>query len=344
MIHYGATLDVARELVCFVARVLRAERRRCGTRRDRRALTPYWQAVLVLRWFRDATPVHRLATDHRISVATAYRYLHEAITALAACAPDLHHVLADRRTRGDTHVILAGSLIPCDRVAATTIKTKGKNRGRIVHLWYSGKHRAFGGNIQFLASSDGFPLWVSAVLPGSRNDLSAARDHGIVGALTAAAGQGLKLWPTRPTTQPGSGSLPRSRKPQVNHPSARASGSTTCCMPEPGHSANAPWPSSKPAGEHSATSASAPTASAPSSKPPSSSPTTNTTDATEKTSLGASDAPNATLGASDAPNATLGRMRTWNRGPVPVGGGECNGTGPRNSRAAQSGARARSPA
>ncbi|MEU5264567.1 transposase family protein [Amycolatopsis sp. NPDC021455] len=191
MINYAATLDVAHELVWFVARVLRAERRRRGTRRSRRALTVYWQAVLVLRWFRDATPVHRLAADHRISVATAYRYLHEALTALAAQAPDLHEVLTDRRAQGDTHVILDGTLIPCDRVAATTTKTKGKNRGQTVHLWYSGKHRTFGGNIQFLPP-DGFPLWTSEVLPGSRNDLSAARDHEIVGALTAAAAKGLK--------------------------------------------------------------------------------------------------------------------------------------------------------
>jgi hypothetical protein len=191
VINYAATLDVARELVWFVAGVLRAERLRRGTRRNRRALTPYRHAVLVLRWFRDATPIHRLALDHGISVATAYRYLHEAITALAAQAPDLHQVLAQRRAAGDTHVILDGSLFSCDRVAATTIKTKGKNRGRIVHLWYSGKHRAFGGNIQFLASPDGFPLWTSPVLPGSRNDLSAARDLDIVGALTAAAAQGL---------------------------------------------------------------------------------------------------------------------------------------------------------
>ena len=191
MINYAATLDVARELVWFVARVLRAERQRRGTRRGRRVLTPYWQAVLVLRWFRDATPIHRLATDHRISLATAYRYLHEALTALATCAPDLQQVLRDRLTRGDTHVILDGTLIPTTRVAATTTKTKGRNRGATVHLWYSGKHRSFGGNIQFLATPDGFPLWVSAVLPGSRNDLSAARDHGIVGALTAAAAEGL---------------------------------------------------------------------------------------------------------------------------------------------------------
>jgi len=191
VINYGATLDVAHDLVLYVAGVLRAERLRRGTRRGRRALTPYRQAVLVLRWFRDATPIHRLADDHHISIATAYRYLHEAITALAACAPDLHHVLADRQAKGDTHLILDGSLFTCDRVAATTTKTKGRNRGATVHLWYSGKHRAFGGNIQFLATPDGFPLWTSPVLPGSRNDLSAARDLDIVGALTAAAATGL---------------------------------------------------------------------------------------------------------------------------------------------------------
>ncbi|MFC3515740.1 hypothetical protein ACFORO_36650 [Amycolatopsis halotolerans] len=48
MIAYGATLDVARELALFVARVLHAERRARGTRRGRRALTPYRQAVLAL--------------------------------------------------------------------------------------------------------------------------------------------------------------------------------------------------------------------------------------------------------------------------------------------------------
>ena len=207
MITYSATLDVAHELVLFVAGVLRAERHRRGTRRGTRALAPYRQALLVLRWFRDATPVHRLAADHRISVATAYRYLHEAITALAACAPDLHQVLAQRRGAGDTHVILDGTLIPTTRIATTTIKTKGKNRGATVHLWYSGKHRSFGGNVQFLATATGFPLWVSAVLPGSRNDLSAARDLGVVGALTAAAGQGLRTLADRAYHSAGIGIL-----------------------------------------------------------------------------------------------------------------------------------------
>ncbi len=178
-------------------------------------------------------------------------------------------------------MILDGSLITCDRVAATTVKTKGKNRGRIVHLWYSGKHRAFGGNIQFLATPDGFPLWVSPALPGSRNDLSAARDHGITGALTAAAAHGLKPWPTRPTTA----SSPRSRTPQVNHLSTPGNGPTICCTPGPGPAANAHGhpenPLVSPAPSHPL-----PTpASARSSKRPWSSHIMNTRAATKKTSL-----------------------------------------------------------
>ncbi|MBN9748011.1 IS5/IS1182 family transposase [Amycolatopsis sp. A1MSW2902] len=212
MIAYGATLDVARELALFVARVLHAEHRRRGTRRGRRALTAFGQAVLALRWFRDAVPVHRLAADHRVGVATAYRYLHEAVTALASEAPDLHDVLAQRRAAGDTHVILDGMLIGCDRVAATTVKTKGRNRGATVHLWYSGKHRCFGGNIQFLATADGYPLWVSPVLPGSRNDLASARHHGITGALTAAAAHGLKTLADKAYHAAGTGILTPTKK------------------------------------------------------------------------------------------------------------------------------------
>ncbi len=46
MIAYRATLDVPRELVQFVAKLLAAERRRRGTPRGSRALTCFWEAVL----------------------------------------------------------------------------------------------------------------------------------------------------------------------------------------------------------------------------------------------------------------------------------------------------------
>ncbi len=61
VIAYRATLDVpvrtARQLAAWLA----AHRRRIGTRKGRRVLGCYRQAVLVLRWFHDDTTVRLLA-------------------------------------------------------------------------------------------------------------------------------------------------------------------------------------------------------------------------------------------------------------------------------------------
>jgi hypothetical protein len=45
---HACALDVDRELVRYVARLLRAERRRIGTRRGTRLLTPFKQALFAL--------------------------------------------------------------------------------------------------------------------------------------------------------------------------------------------------------------------------------------------------------------------------------------------------------
>jgi hypothetical protein len=86
VIAYRATLDVSKELVQVVAKLLAAERRRRGTPRGSRAMSCFWQAVLGLRWLRDRTPPDALARDHGISPATAYRYRDEVIEVLAAQA------------------------------------------------------------------------------------------------------------------------------------------------------------------------------------------------------------------------------------------------------------------
>lgn len=176
MITYSATLDVPRELAWYLARLLREQRWWRGTRRGRRALSCYRQAVLVLRWFLDGTRVSRLARDNRISLRTAYRYLHEGIDALADVAPDLHEVLAEQRAAQQPYLILDGTLIDTTRVRTPT--ETGND------LWYSGKYRTHGGNIQFLATPDGYPLWTSPVTPGSLHDITAAREH-CLGALFA---------------------------------------------------------------------------------------------------------------------------------------------------------------
>ncbi|WP_199185865.1 hypothetical protein [Streptomyces carminius] len=72
MVTYRALLDVPRHVVEYLARLLTAHRRRIGTPRGPRALGPFRQAVLVLRWFRHRTCVHCLAHDADISQATGY--------------------------------------------------------------------------------------------------------------------------------------------------------------------------------------------------------------------------------------------------------------------------------
>jgi hypothetical protein len=182
VIAYRATLDVPRELVHFTAGLLRAERRRRRTRTGTRALTCFWEAVLVLRWFRDRTDAARLGCDHGVSRATAYRYLDEGIAVLAACAPDLHEALERAVAERLPYLILDGKVVESDRCAEKTVSVKG----RLIDLWYSGKAHRHGGNVQAVFAPDGFPLWVSEVAPGSHHDLTVAREQ-VLAALYAAA-------------------------------------------------------------------------------------------------------------------------------------------------------------
>jgi hypothetical protein len=186
VITHRSTLDVSRELAQYLGRLLRAERRRRGTRKDSRALTCFWQAVLGLRWFRQDIDATALGRDHGISRATAYRYLDEVITVLAEQAPDLHQALEHAKREDMAHIILDGKVFSADRCGEKTTSVKGKQ----IDVWFSGKAHEHGGNIQALSAPNGFPLWVSDVEPGSVHDLTAARAH-VLGALYAAAAAGL---------------------------------------------------------------------------------------------------------------------------------------------------------
>jgi hypothetical protein len=173
-VTYTAVLPIGESTVARLARLLDAERMQRRTRSGRRALGTWQQAILVLRWFCDATRVAQLAVDNQISLSTAYRYLHEGIDVLAAVAPGLHGALLAARAAGHTHVQLDGTLVRTDRstTAGPTVRA-----GRAVDLWWSGKHHHHGGNIQVITAPDGWPLWVSDVRPGREHDLTCARAH-----------------------------------------------------------------------------------------------------------------------------------------------------------------------
>ncbi|WP_340560201.1 transposase family protein [Streptomyces sp. GSL17-111] len=205
MVTYVATLDVPRHVVAYLSRLLAARRRRLGTPRGSRALGPFRQAVLVLRWFRERGCVHCLARDAGVSQATGYRYLHEGIDVLADQAPDLHEVLEHSQHDGMTHVILDGTLIETDRL--TGVRDNGND------LWFSQKNKAFGGNVQFLAAPDGTPLWVSDAEPGSTPDITAARIHALP-ALYKAAADGLPTLADKGYLGSGIGVLVPVRRPK----------------------------------------------------------------------------------------------------------------------------------
>jgi hypothetical protein len=101
-VTYTAVLPIGESTVAFVAGLLRGERARRRTRRGRRVLGSYRQAVMVLRWFLDGTRVAQLALDNQVSSSTTYRYLHEAIDVVAAMAPGVHGALLAARAAGHT--------------------------------------------------------------------------------------------------------------------------------------------------------------------------------------------------------------------------------------------------
>src|SRR5205814_7901087 len=74
---------------------------------------------------------------------------------------------------GHAYVVIDGTLIPIDRVAAD-------------RPFYSGKHRRHGINLQVIAAPDGEVVWVSGPLPSATHDLTAARIWGITRELAAS--------------------------------------------------------------------------------------------------------------------------------------------------------------
>ena len=183
-VTYTAVLPTSRATVQHIAALLLRHRVVLGTRQGRRVLGVFAHAVLICRFLLDATKVLNLARDNEIGLSTCYRYVHEALDVLAAQAPGLRPALLAAHTAGHDHVGIDGTLIATNRVSAPgpTVRTRSEH-GRKVDLWWSGKHRHHGGNIQVLTAPDGWPIWVSPVRPGREHDTTCARTH--VGLLTA---------------------------------------------------------------------------------------------------------------------------------------------------------------
>ncbi|MEU3164907.1 transposase family protein [Streptosporangium sp. NPDC006930] len=100
-------------------------------------------------------------------------HLRKGETLLARRSPTLDQALRTAKRTGYAFVVLDGTLIPIERVAAD-------------RPYYSGKHHHHGMNVQIVAAPDGTPLWTSGSLPGFVHDLTGARIWGIIRRLESA--------------------------------------------------------------------------------------------------------------------------------------------------------------
>ncbi|KOG29095.1 MULTISPECIES: IS5/IS1182 family transposase [Streptomyces] len=174
MLVYPSSIDLSSRTLRFLTGQLAIRRGEIGTRWRR--LSAGRQALLALAHLRCGDTYAQLATGFGIGVATVYRYIREAVEVLAALAPTLAEAM--KTIRAKAFVILDGTLLPIDRIAADT-------------PYYSGKHKRHGMNVQVLTDPFGRLLRASPALPGSTHDLTAARQHGIIENLAEA---GLKCW------------------------------------------------------------------------------------------------------------------------------------------------------
>jgi hypothetical protein len=90
---------------------------------------PSEQALLVLAYLRKGETFADLAAGFGIGTATAWRYVTETVALLADRSPKLPTALTAARKAGHAYIIIDGTLVPIDRVAAD-------------RPFYSGKHRA----------------------------------------------------------------------------------------------------------------------------------------------------------------------------------------------------------
>jgi len=178
----------------------------------------------MLAHLRNGNTIAELAAGFGVgtATATAWQYVTETVALLAARSPKLRQALASAKDAAHAYVVIDGTLIPIDRVAAD-------------RPFYSGKHRRHGMNLQVISAPDGEILWVSGPLPGAVHDPTAARIWGILRELAAA---GLIVLADK-------GSVTTSARRTAAGTSPPHRGTPTAPTPSYDPPANGPTPSSK---------------------------------------------------------------------------------------------------
>jgi hypothetical protein len=160
----------------------------------------------VLAYLRKGETFAQLAAGFSIGRTTAWRYVNETVELLAARAPKLAKTAREAKKAGHAYVILDGTLIPIDRVAADK-------------PFYSGKHKRHGMNLQVIASPDGDIPTKGRTSPGRRKRPTAPpRDSAPpVSGPTHSSRHGR----SSPSSAAARGAPGNSRKPSTHCSSAR---------------------------------------------------------------------------------------------------------------------------
>jgi hypothetical protein len=129
MLFYRAALPLSSRNLTYVSGIIRRHRSAAGSRW--RKLNPGKQALLVLVYLRKGETFAQLAAGFEVGRTTAWRYVTEVVALPAARAPKLRQAVRDATKAGYAYVVLDGTLVPVDRVAAD-------------RPFYSGKHKSTG--------------------------------------------------------------------------------------------------------------------------------------------------------------------------------------------------------
>jgi hypothetical protein len=171
MLFYRAALPLSSRILTYVSGAIRRHRKSIGSLW--RKLNPGQQALLVLVYLKKGETFAQAAAGFGVGTTTAWRYVEETVALLAARAPKLRQAARDAKKAGYAYVVVDGTVIEIDRVAAD-------------RPFYSGKHHKHGMNLQVIASPCGEILWVSGALPGSVHDKKAEWIWGVLDELEAA--------------------------------------------------------------------------------------------------------------------------------------------------------------
>jgi hypothetical protein len=191
-VTFTGVLPVSRETAYFLARLLHQRQYELGNPRSARCGGPCW--CCAGSWAPPASPSWPRTTPSRSPPRTP------ACTRASTCSPDIHEALV---AAPPTSTSTARSSTP---TASPPAAPSGAD------LWWSGKHKHHGGNIQVLSYPDGFPSRVSDVRPGREHDTTCAKNApGLLDALTDLGYLNLSPAIRHPHKRPKGGELTKAQ-------------------------------------------------------------------------------------------------------------------------------------